>query len=177
VLFESTSTLVVVPDTNGTWPDPFVRDRGYSWAYCTAKVNSLGCTPTIGSSGVPSASATSGFVIASANVLNNKSGLLFYGVSGPATLPFQGSYLCVKPPVKRTPALSSGGNPAPAKDCSGSFALDFTAFAHGLLGGNPLPQLQMAGTHVDCQFWSRDQGFAPPNNTGLTDGLDFTLEP
>ena len=30
--------------------------------YCTAKVNSLGCTPTIGSTGVPSATATSGFV-------------------------------------------------------------------------------------------------------------------
>jgi Tol biopolymer transport system component len=177
VLFESSATNVVVPDANGTWPDAFIRDRGYAWSYCTAKVNSLGCIPTIGSTGVPSASANSGFVIASSNVLNNKSGLLYYGVSGPATIPFQAAFLCVKPPVKRTPAINSGGNPPPAQNCSGLFAIDFSAFSHGLLGGNPLPQLQVPGTHVDCQFWSRDPGFAAPNNTGLTDGLDFTLVP
>ncbi len=47
-------------------------------AYCTAKVDSLGCTPTIGWSGVPSGGLSSGLVIRANNVLNQKSGLLFY---------------------------------------------------------------------------------------------------
>ena len=40
--------------------------------YCTAKPNSLGCTPSIASSGTPSASASSGFTVSTTNVLNNK---------------------------------------------------------------------------------------------------------
>src|SRR6185436_16998266 len=39
--------------------------------FCTAKINSLGCLPSISGAGSPSASAGSGFVVACANVLNN----------------------------------------------------------------------------------------------------------
>jgi hypothetical protein len=58
--------------------------------YCTAKINSLGCLPAIGFTGVPSATSGIGFVVRGTNVRNNKNGLLFYGVSGRASLPFQG---------------------------------------------------------------------------------------
>jgi hypothetical protein len=143
-------------------------------AYCTAKTNSLGCTPAIGATGTPSASAGSGFVITCTNVLNNKSGILFYGVSGQATIPFQGGTLCVKSPNKRTPGINSGGNPPP-NDCSGNYTFDMNLFAVGGLGGTPLPALTTPGTVVDCQFWGRDPGFVAPNNTTLSNGLEYTI--
>jgi hypothetical protein len=63
--------------------------------YCTAKPNSIGCLPVIGALGVSSSNAGSGFVVSASDVLNNKSGLLFYGISGRAASPFQGGTLCV----------------------------------------------------------------------------------
>ena len=72
-------------------------------SYCTAKLNSLGCSPSMSASGQPSASATSGFVVRATDVLNNKAGLLLYSVSGRAALPFQGGTLCIALPVRRTP--------------------------------------------------------------------------
>ena len=142
--------------------------------YCSPKINSLGCVPIISGSGTPSASASSGFLIECNDVINNKSGLLFYGVNGQAGGPFQGGTLCVAAPIKRTPGLFSGGNPPP-NDCSGTFALDMNSFAQGLAGGNPLPALQVAGTVVNCQWWGRDPGYAAPDNTMLSNGLEFTI--
>ena len=145
--------------------------------YCNAKLNSLGCTPSISANGAPSASAVNGFVVSAANVRNNKSGLLFYGLNGRASLPYQGGTLCVNPPIKRTSALMSGGTPAPANDCSGVFAIDMCTFSSGGLGGSPSPLLQFIGTVVNCQFWGRDPGFVAPNNTTLSDGLEYTICP
>jgi lectin-like protein len=154
-----------------------VEVGGQVTIYCTAKVNSLGCTPTIGATGAPSASSGSGFTVTAANVRNNKNGLLFYGVSGRAAIPFQGGYLCVKSPVKRTVGTNSGGTPAPANDCSGLYSIDMNTFAVGGLGGSPLAALTVQGTVVDCQWWGRDPGFAAPNNTTLSDALEYTVGP
>jgi hypothetical protein len=180
VAMQSAASNLVPGDANGA-EDVFLRDRGapftFPQSYCTAKVNSLGCVPAISSSGAPSAAATQGFVIAAASVRNNKSGLLFYGASGRASVPFQGGTLCVKTPLKRTPAVNSGGSLPPAADCSGVLALDMAAFAHGALGGTPLAALQQPGAVIDCQWWSRDPGFAPPLNTSLSDALEFVVEP
>jgi hypothetical protein len=139
--------------------------------YCTAKTNSLGCLPAIGASGGSSATAGSGFLVTGVEIRNNRSGLLFYGVNGSASLPFQGGTKCVNPPIKRTPVQNSLGSPAPANDCSGIYALDMNAFALGGLGGNPLPALSMPGTVVNCQWWGRDEG----SNVTLTDGLEYTI--
>jgi len=144
--------------------------------YCVAKTNSLGCVPAIAAIGQPSATATSGFVVHGANVLNNKAGLLFYGFQGPAAIAFQGGTLCVRPPLLRTPVLNSGGSPA-GTDCSGEYSIDMNAFARGLLGGSPAAALSTPGNVVDCQFWGRDPGFAAPSNTTLTDALEFTVQP
>jgi hypothetical protein len=148
-----------------------------STVYCTAKVNSLNCTPAIGDSGTPSATASSGHPVQSTNNRNQKAGLLFYGDSGRAAGPFQGGTLCVKTPIKRTPAVTSGGNPLPANDCSGVYSIDMNTFAQGGLGGSPLASLKTPGTIVDCQFWGRDPGFPAPNNTSLSDGLEYTVGP
>ena len=142
--------------------------------YCTAKVNSLGCLPEIGFTGLPSSNSGSGFVVSASNVLNNKSGLLFYGVNGRAALPYQAGTLCVMPQIKRTPAVNSGGNPG-ATDCSGVFSLDMNAFAVGALGGTPLPALTIPGTLVDCQWWGRDPGYPAPINTTLSDALEYMV--
>jgi hypothetical protein len=139
--------------------------------YCTAKINSSGCSPQINFTGAPSASAGSGFHIKASNVLNNKTGLFFYSYNGRQAVAFQGGLLCVKLPTKRTPVQGSAGNPPP-NDCSGSYDIDFNAFIAG--GTDPL---LVNGATLDGQYWARDPGFSPPNNTSLTEGIEFTICP
>lgn len=147
------------------------------FTYCTPKTNSLGCIPLIAASGIPQVSEFFGFVVSDSNVRNNKPGLLLYGTTGQAALPFQGGTLCVHAPLKRSAARTSGGNAAPADDCSGRFEIDMNAFAKGLYGGSPLPALLVIGTTVDCQWWGRDLGFTPPNNSSLSAGLEYPILP
>lgn len=145
--------------------------------YCMAKLNSLNCLPMITWSGAPSASSGIGFEVKAVNVINNKPGLLIYGSTGPNALPFQGGTLCVNAPIRRTPVTNSGGAAPPMNDCSGQFTIDMNKFAAGTLGGTPAAFLQVAGTVVNCQWWGRDIGFAPPNNSTLSEGLEYTICP
>ncbi|MCE9593276.1 MAG: hypothetical protein K8S98_03685 [Planctomycetes bacterium] len=145
---------------------------GSGSTYCTAKTNSLGCVPIIVTTGIASASVNSGFTIGAADVLSHRSGLFFYGTTGQQAVPFQGGTLCIKPPIKRTSVQNSGGNPSPANDCTGTYSFDFNAYI--ALGLDPN---LTAGQAVDGQFWSRDVGFASPNNTGLTAAVHFVLQP
>jgi hypothetical protein len=162
--FESRSSAgAFVPKLQVTFtaPPPVV--------YCTSKTNSQGCVPAIGFTGIPDANAGSGFDITLASAINNKSGLLFYGTSGPKASPFQGGLLCVMAPTRRTPIQSSGGNPPP-DDCSGTFDIDFNVrIASGID-----PTL-VAGVTVWSQYWSRDP--ADPNTTHLSDALRFYVNP
>ena len=110
---------------------------------------------------------TSGtFRVRAHDVINNKNGLLFWGVK-PAAIPFEGGSLCVNPPVVRTTLQTSGGNPPP-DDCSGTYNFQFTS-------SYMLSQGIQAGRQYYCQYWSRDPaGFA---GTGLTNGLAFYVLP
>ncbi len=133
--------------------------------YCTAKVNSLGCLPEIGSTGRPSVSDPTPFTIEASQVLNNKPAVLFYGYSAQA-VPFQGGTLCIGPPVRRTAVQSTGGNPPPL-DCSGTLSFDFNA----LIQSGADPQLA-AGVLAYAQYWYRDA--QSPLPAGLTDALRFS---
>jgi hypothetical protein len=144
---------------------------GAPTTYCTAKVNSLGCTPQIGYFGTPSASAPSGFFVLASSVRNRKSGQLAYSLTGRASAPFLGGTLCIASPVHRTPASNSGGSLA-GSDCTGAYSFDFCAWN----SGGAAPRIP-AGTTVNVQYISRDPGFPAPNNAGLTDGLELTLAP
>ncbi|MBK8180304.1 MAG: hypothetical protein IPK67_15720 [Planctomycetes bacterium] len=145
--------------------------------YCTAKVNSLGCTPTIGTLGASSGSATSGFVIQSLQNRNQRPGLMLYGINGRDASPFLGGTLCVNGPIKRTIIVNSGGSALPTQDCSGDFSIDMNSFAQGSLGGTPSPSLIVPGTKVNCQYWGRDPGFSQPDNISLSAGLEFIVGP
>ena len=147
-----------------------------SITYCTAKLNSQGCAPTISTIGAPSATAGSGFLVRASSVINNKPGLIMYTSSGRALIPFQGGFRCVNSPIKRTIPLNSGGNPPP-NDCSGVYSIDMNSFAVGGLGGLPAAYLQGPGTVVDCQAWGRDNGFPSPNNSTLSDALEYIVCP
>ncbi|MBK8178348.1 MAG: PD40 domain-containing protein [Planctomycetes bacterium] len=175
VLFGSFASNLVPGDTN-QHSDVFLRDRAPSTVsiYCTAKVNALGCTPSIGAAGAASAGAPAGFAVRATSVRNQKVGMLLYSLTGGSAGPFQGGFLCLSPPIRRVPGVGSGGSSA-GNDCSGVFTVDFNAFARGLLGGTPDPSLGEPGTMVEAQWWGRDPGFQAPNNTTLSDALQFTV--
>ncbi len=137
-------------------------------AYCTAKTNSMGCAPSMGSSGAPSVSSSSSFLVNCSSVLNQVSGLLFYS-QGPGAAPFQGGTLCVRVPTRRTPPQSSVGS-ASGSDCSGVFSIDFNARIQS--GVDPT---LVAGAEVFGQYWSRDP--ASPSTTSLSNGLRFLISP
>ncbi len=136
--------------------------------YCTAKTNSLGCTPYIEGVGTPSETVPVPFRIKAFQVLNNKPGILFYG-SAPQSIPFQDGRLCVDGPLTRTPVQFSGGNPPPT-DCSGAYSIDFNDYIRSGVD----PSL-VAGEEVFVQYWSRDAGSS--SGTGLTDALGFFIFP
>jgi Tol biopolymer transport system component len=169
VAFGSFATNLFGADTNGKL-DYFVQRIAPAQpvSYCTAKTASLGCVPSISSSGAPSVSSLATFDVRAQSVLNQKLGYLFYGY-GAAEWPFLGGTMCVQYPLHRTPALFSGGSPPPAQDCSGVLASDFNAW----LRSNVDPAL-IAGTVMSIQFAFRDPG--DPHKLGLSNALAFTVQ-
>jgi FG-GAP repeat len=137
--------------------------------YCTAKTNSQGCVPAIAYSGSPSATLAQPFAISVSQVINNKTGTLYYGVNGQLAAPFQGGTQCVAGPRVRTPLQLSGGNPPP-DDCSGLFTYDFNARIQSGVDAS-----LVAGAIVDAQYWMRDG--AASFQTGLSDALQLTIAP
>jgi hypothetical protein len=143
-------------------------DCGPTQTYCTAKLNSVGCAPSIFSTGVPSASGSLGaFRVHAQNVINKQSGVLIWSFTEGAT-PFGGGTLCLGGTVIRTTGQNSGGNASPPVDCSGTYAYQFTPEYMS-------DQAMLPGTTVHTQYWSRDPGFSAPNSMGLTAGLRFTV--
>ncbi|MCC7012774.1 MAG: hypothetical protein IT454_09455 [Planctomycetes bacterium] len=159
------------PDCNGNGvPDGCESNVS---AYCPTGVTSNGCTPTMNWAGTPTASLTCPFVVGVNNVEGQKSGIIFYGITGPALGPWGcgGSFLCVKAPTQRTPAQMSGGT---AGACDGVLMLNFVAYmtTHPTALGQPL----FAGESFSMQAWFRD----PPcgkATTHMSQALRFTLAP
>ncbi|MBK8180620.1 MAG: hypothetical protein IPK67_17330 [Planctomycetes bacterium] len=101
------------------------------------------------------------------NVLNRKPGIMLWSTQAGAT-PLGGGTLCLASPVIRTPGQASGGSPAPQIDCSGQYSFHFS---HAYIQTYFLAP----GQTIRAQYWSRDPGFAAPNNVGLTNALSFVI--
>jgi hypothetical protein len=141
--------------------------------YCTSGTTTNGCVPAISGSGAASASASSGFNLSVANVEGQKSGLLFYGITGAHSAtwsPASTSYLCVKAPTQRMGTQNSGGS---SGACDGVLAEDWNAYraSHPSALGAPFA----AGATVWSQAWFRDP--AAPKTTNLSNGLVFQVGP
>ena len=84
--------------------------------YCTAKPGLACGVPSISSTGTPSASATSGFIVQASPARSKKTGILLYTSTGRANQPFpSGNHiLCLAtPPLRRGGPTDSGGTPGP----------------------------------------------------------------
>lgn len=136
--------------------------------YCTSKVNSQFCNPSLAFAGTPSASSASPFTITCSQLINNKNGLFFYGYA-PLGASFQGGHLCVQAPTKRLAVQNTGGNPPP-EDCSGVLSVDFNTVIQG--GGDPA---LVPGAKVYLQTWARDPNDLNGFGTSLSDALQFTI--
>lgn len=138
-------------------------------AYCTAKVNSLGCTPTVSWSGFPvvASCATNAFNLTASNLVGNKNGLWFYGTNGLSGIAFQGGHLCIKPAIKRLNVQNSGGQ---GSACNGSLTTNFNA---RICSGSD--SALIPGALVGTQCWSRDP--ASPSTTNLTSAISFIIAP
>ncbi|MCC7012861.1 MAG: hypothetical protein IT454_09890 [Planctomycetes bacterium] len=140
-------------------------------SYCTAGTSALGCAALISASGVPRASATSGFVLTTSGLDAQRLGLVFYGISGRLAQAWgpTSSFLCVKPPTQRMPVQNSGGS---VNTCSGTLTVDWSQF---VAGSSALGTPFQAGDIVHAQAWYRD----PPSakSTALSNALDFVVQP
>jgi hypothetical protein len=142
-------------------------------AYCTAGVTSLGCQPLLTAVGLPSASASSGFVLSASALDGQRSGLIFYGVSGAHAAPWSAtssSFLCVKSPTQRMGVGASGGS---AGACDGVLVEDWNAFTANQPGA--LGQPFVGGELVHAQAWFRDP--PAPKSTNLTNARVFVVAP
>ncbi|MCK6446208.1 MAG: hypothetical protein L6Q99_07435 [Planctomycetes bacterium] len=137
--------------------------------YCTSKVNSLGCSPSVSSTGAPQVAncASQPFNMTVSSLIGNKNGLWFYGTAGLNGIGFQGGHLCIKPAIKRLNVQNSGGQ---GTACNGSMTTDFNA---RICSG--LDTALVAGATVGAQAWSRDP--ADPFTTSLSNALSFTICP
>jgi hypothetical protein len=143
-----------------------VEPVGFPRTYCTAKVNSANCLPSIGWTGTPTLNAgPDDFLVRCTNVLNQKSGLFFWGFQ-PHSIPFSGGFLCVAQPVVRTPVRNSGGSPGGSDCTSGVYEFPFTA-AYAQSRG-----LQV-GTDYYGEWWTRDPAHFDNTNVGFSNALHW----
>ena len=138
--------------------------------YCGPKTNSQGCNPHVSWSGTPSASSASPFLITGNNILNQKLALLLYGYGSKFT-PYQGSLLCIAPPLKRLAIQNSGGSPS-GPDCSGTLSTDFNLRIQS--GADPL---LVPGATISARWYYRDPADPAGFSSGLTDALRFAICP
>lgn len=146
---------------------------GFVTGYCTAGVTTRGCVPVISANGVPSATLTEPFTITIDGADGDAPGIIGYGINNAGFMPTpwgnSSSYICVRPPIQRTPVLSGGiGWP-----CGARRVLNWTDY----MASNPaaLGQPLSAGLNVYAQGWFRDS--LSPVGAVRTSAIQFVVQP
>ncbi|HVS18007.1 MAG TPA: trypsin-like peptidase domain-containing protein [Planctomycetota bacterium] len=134
--------------------------------YCSPKVSSNLCVPTIGATGSASLSNPSSFVITTTQMESQVTGIGIFGTGGQAAVPFQGGLLCVGGVVNRLPGKFTGG----ATPCAGSFSYTLGDVLLHPAGGS-----LTVGMQFQMQSWTRDLG--DPFGSSLSAGLDTVICP
>jgi hypothetical protein len=142
-------------------------------SYCVAGTTSSGCSAAIAASANPSVSLAAPCVVTVGGVEGARTGIVFYGVSGPKNGLWcspGASYLCVTAPTQRTGSQSSGGT---AGACDGGLVLDWDAY-HAT---NPsaIGAPWSPGDHAFVQGWFRDP--LSCKTTALSDALMLVYQP
>jgi subtilisin-like proprotein convertase family protein len=140
-------------------------------AYCTAGTTTNGCAASITANANPSVSLAAPCNITVSNVEGQKSGLIFYSITGQLIQGWNASsFLCVKAPTQRSSTQVSGGT---VGQCDGTLSLDWNAFqlANPTALGNPWS----VGNKAQVQAWFRD----PPagKSTNLSNAIEMTYLP
>lgn len=140
--------------------------------YCTAKTNSVACTPAIGFTGTPTLSGADNFDINATNVINQSMSALFFSPL-PDSAPFLNGTMCVSAPAPGVSNLLgvefSAGTVGPP-DCTGNPNYDFTHAQMTALGLTP-------GDVVFLQWWYRDATQTDATGFGNTDALVAIILP
>lgn len=137
--------------------------------YCTAKVDSQGCTPAMGFVGTASLAGPGNLLVTCGNVRNRQFGQLFYSLA-PANAPFLGGIRCVAQPFQRATVVPTLGDPFPIQNCTG--ALSFSVTPAFLSGQGFLPGQQVYG-----QWWYRDPQHPDGSGVGLSNAIQFLVCP
>ena len=153
----------------GGWTDPEEPT-----SYCTAGTSAGGCAAALSATGLPSASAASGFVVTASGVEGQKDGLYFFGQNGQQATPWGNgtSYQCVVPPVKRGGLLAGSGT---VGACDGSIGQDLNARWCPSCP-NPL-QAPAPGIPLQVQLWYRDPLSTSNQSTSLSDAIEANVIP
>jgi hypothetical protein len=164
------------PDPDGSRNDMGALPFDPTWcpapvAYCTPGTSASGCQATLTSSGTPSASAPSGFMVNAAGLEGQKDGLFYFGWNGKQAVAWGNgtSFRCVVPPTKRGALLLGVGTNGA---CNGTFSYDLNARWTAKPGQNP-----GAGNKVQLQLWYRDPGNTSNRTTSFSDALEFGVCP
>ncbi len=134
--------------------------------YCTAKLTSGGCLPSLAAVGYPSL-ADGSFQVRLRELESNAQGFLLWSMSQ-AALPFQGGTLCLGAPIQRAKAQAGGFLFTPPP-CEAEMSFLFRPAYTSAFAMN-------AGQTFFGQGWSRDVG-DPVFQSSLTDGLSWTWCP
>jgi hypothetical protein len=162
------------PTSRVYWDDFFLSGCPEVISYCTAGTSAGGCQAMMSVTGVPSATATSGFSLVATGVEGGKNGTFLYGANGRAALPWGNgtSYRCVMPPAHRSTFQFGNGT---LGACDGAFTEDLNArwcptCSHP--GHNPGP-----GASVQAQAWYRDPESTSNQPSSFSDAVEFTICP
>lgn len=146
----------------------FAFDPGYvgaPGAYCSSKLDVVGCIPSLGVDRAPSLSGAPSAVTIQ-DMPGQRAALLFVGLA-PADTPFQGGRLCVGGFLVRSAIFMSSPAAAP---CDGLATLSLTGADLVALGFTPGDTLYLQG------FYRAGPG-PLPDGLGLTNGVELVLVP